>query len=125
MKEKTGDEKRKIKQLAREKINKLDMLKLREKYNELYKEYLRLTNKVPCKSLEKLGFKTHKQYEEFVFYKNTRQWRQDGELQITFNLGMKNIDIAFTKSQGEPVFLELEELQAINKKCKELGWLDE
>lgn len=125
MKEKTADKKRILKQLTRAEINKLDMLKLREKYNELYKEYLKLINKVPCNSLEKLGFKTHKSYEELVFYKNTRQWREDGELQITFNLGMKNIDIAFTKSQGEPVFLELEEIQAIFAKCQELGWLDE
>ena len=125
MKEKSADEKRIIKQLTRAEINKLDMIKLREKYNELYKEYLKLINEIPCKSLEKLGFKTHKRYEELVFYKNARQWRKDGELQITFNLGMKNIDIAFTKSQGEPVFLELEEIQAIFAKCQELGWLDD
>lgn len=125
MKEKTADEKRKIKQLTRAEINKLDMLKLRERYNELYKEYLRLINKVPYKSFEKLGFKTLKQHDELIFYKNERQWREDGELQITFNLRMKNIDIAFTKSRGEPVFLDLEEVLAIFSKIKELGWLDE
>ena len=125
MKEKTTDEKRKIKNLTRAEINKLDMLKLRERYNELYKEYLRLINKVPYKSLEKLGFKTHKQHDKLIFYKNERQWREDGELQITFNLRMKNIDIAFTKSRGEPVFLDLEEVLAIFSKIKELGWLDE
>ena len=117
----------KIKQLTRTEINKLDITKLRERYNELYKSYLELKNKnETCyKSLEKLGFKTHKQYEELVFYKSARQWRQDGELQITFNLGMKCIDIAFTKSHGEPVFLEMEEILAIFEKIKELRWLED
>lgn len=70
-------DKRQIKQLTRAEINKLDMIKLREKYNELYKAYISLlSNKY--KSLEALGFTKNIEYDEIEYRKKCRQWREEG-----------------------------------------------
>lgn len=70
------------------------------------------------KLLNALGFNIASM-EEIKFKKKTRQWREDGELEITFNED-RTIDIGF--GGRLPVFIAFEELQAINAKVKELGW---
>ena len=120
-----ADEGKRIKQLTRAEINKLDMIKLREKYNELYKSYINLLNKNnQYKSLEDLGFEAIKEYDEIHYFKKCRQWREEGEIRIEINLRAKNVDIVFlgNVSGNLPAFLEPIELQAINEKVKELGW---
>ena len=77
------------------------------------------------KMFEELGFKNFSEYDtykEISYYKKDRQWREDGELQVNFNINMKNIDIAFKET---PIFLQPEEIKVLYQKCKELGWLDE
>lgn len=59
--------------------------------------------------------------EELKYSKATRQWREYGQLDITFN-EEKTIDISFNSSL--PIFISYYELQAINEKIKELGWGD-
>lgn len=122
------DEKKKaignLKQLTRAEINKLDMLKLREKYNELYKSYISLLNNSnKYKSLEELGFEKNIIYDEIHYCKKCRQWREEGDLKIEINTNYKTVDIVFigSASGNLPAFLDMQELQAINKKCKELG----
>lgn len=77
--------------------------------------------------LEELGFEKDISYNEIHYYKKCRQWREEGELQIEINTVYRNVDIVFlgSISGNLPAFLDMQELQAINKKCKELGWLDE
>lgn len=57
--------------------------------------------------------------EELKYRKETRQWRENGYLEITFNED-KTLDVSFNNSL--PVFISMKELQAINEKVKELGW---
>ena len=57
--------------------------------------------------------------EELKYRKETRQWRENGYLEITFNED-KTLDISFNDSL--PVFITVQELQAINEKVKELKW---
>lgn len=57
--------------------------------------------------------------EELKYRKETRQWRENGYLEITFNED-KTLDVSFNNSL--PVFISIKELQAINEKVKELGW---
>ena len=57
--------------------------------------------------------------EELKYRKETRQWRENGYLEITFNED-KTFDVSFNNSL--PVFISMKELQAINEKVKELGW---
>lgn len=72
---------------------------------------------------EELGYKKKQkgQYLEYVKVDNSVR----EEYVISFM--MKTI-MATLYSNGylkKPLALEIKELQAINKKCKELGWLDE
>ena len=46
-------------------------------------------------------------------------------IEITFDFEDCEICIGTAETNGEPVYIGMQELQAINQKCKELGWLDE
>ncbi len=84
------------------------------------------------KMFEKLGYKVSNIMFTGEFTqlarckKRTRQWREDGYIEIGFNYD-KTVDVCFSGeiSDNLPAFLDMQELQAINEKCKELGWLDE
>ena len=58
---------------------------------------------------------------ELMYKKPTRQWREEGNIEICFNES-KTIDIVFNgKVSGcLPAFIDMQELQAINEKVLEL-----
>ena len=68
-----------------------------------------------------------KMFEELGYKKEETKWEEDelvhyiqyisSETLIEFALDSKMINI--------PSIIDMQELQAINQKCKELGWLDE
>lgn len=76
---------------------------------------------------EELGYKhSYNQDKTVIQYeKKERQWREEGQININFDLEERTIDTIF---RGEisnnlpPIFIP-EEIEAINKQCKELGWL--
>lgn len=74
---------------------------------------------------EKLGYEYH-QYdsEEIICIKQDRQWREKGRILLSFDLPNKTIEFGFKgKISGNlPVFIDILELQAINKQIEELGW---
>lgn len=63
--------------------------------------------------------KTVMQYE-----KKERQWREEGQININFDLEEKTIEKHYLNS-AISVPITLEELQAINKQIEELGWHNE
>lgn len=73
---------------------------------------------------KKLGYEyTHYDSEEITYIKQDRQWRENGNIVISFDLLNKQVELSF---QGDisgslPVFLSVKELQAINKQVDELG----
>ena len=73
---------------------------------------------------EKLGYKYGKYTEEIICTKEDRQWREVGEITIDFDLQGKTIELGFNGriSDSLPLFITLEELQAINKQIEELHW---
>ena len=75
---------------------------------------------------KKLGYKKSEYKDsnlEDIFYrKEDRQWREKGEIEICLNNNEKQITIEFTCSNQLPAFIGIKEIQAINEKCKELGW---
>ena len=75
---------------------------------------------------EELGYKYGKYAEEIICTKEDRQWREVGEITIDFDLQGKTIELGFNGriSNSLPLFITLEELQAINKQIEEL-WGDE
>lgn len=78
---------------------------------------------------EKLGYvfsynqdKTVMQYE-----KKERQWREEGQININFDLEERTIDTIFRGdiSNNLPPILIPEEIEAMYYQCKELGWNNE
>ena len=82
------------------------------------------------KMFEELNFKKYVDDEELKdgfeyssYSKLSRQWRKDGYLEITFSSKFKEITILFKDKERAdqlPIYLEVEELKAINKKVEEL-----
>lgn len=76
---------------------------------------------------EKLGYKfSYNQNKTVMQYeKKERQWREEGQININFDLEERMIDTIF---RGEisnnlpPIFIP-EEIEAMNKQCIELGWI--
>ena len=62
---------------------------------------------------EELGYKKEDD-EYWIIYKGE-------EKDITFNKKYKNVEVY---DERESQYMTMRELQAINEKCKELGWLD-
>lgn len=79
-----------------------------------------MSNKSADEMFEDLGYKKKKL--DFIFSRFWEEW-VNKELQKTFsfNTEYKIVDITDENEHG----LTMQELQAINKKCKELGWLNE
>lgn len=75
------------------------------------------------KKWEELGYRIEKDdCLEKLLIKNTKQWRENGEIKISFGKPMKMVDIIF---YGEitgnlPCFLTLEELELIKEQMERL-----
>jgi len=63
--------------------------------------------------LEELGYKNVRQTEYWIVYKGK-------EKDIDFSLRYKTIEV---ENGMESKNITMQELQAINEKCKELGWI--
>lgn len=68
------------------------------------------------KMFKELGYEKQKDYFGLV-YRNKNNYAE-----ITFDLYDETICASI--NDGESVYLSMQELQAINQKCKELGWLN-
>ena len=69
------------------------------------------------KMFEELGYKIECQTENNICYRNKNNSH------IYLRKDDKTIDLAGRRNDNK--ILTLKQLQAINAKCKELGWLDE
>ena len=77
---------------------------------------------------EKLGYKKKEIKDKWnkvwgISYKNKKKW-------IEINIDYTDAEICIGTigddySYGEAVYISMQELKVINKKCKELGWLEE
>lgn len=77
---------------------------------------------------EKLGYKKEDLKDKFdrvwgACYKNEKYWVEITIDYIDAEICAGTIEDDYTG--GEPVYIGMQELKAINQKCKELGWLDE
>lgn len=67
---------------------------------------------------EELGY-----YKDFDETKHEYRKENEGDLfEIDFWLKERTVSKNYYREMG---YITMQELQAINKKCKELGWLDE
>ena len=106
---------RRIKQYTRAEIREMTLKRWKERRNIMISKADKL--------LRKNGFNLCS-IHELKYKKATRQWREEGNIELCFNEG-ETIDIVF---DGEvsgclPAFIDMQELQAINEKCKELKWI--
>lgn len=110
---------RDIKQKSKSEIKEHHINNLQEKYNNLYIENKQLKEKLRSKTLTELGYmKSKNVLGGVVYYKEDRQWREDGILKIEFDEdGEKLIYVSFKDSL--PVFLNIDELKAIIKELEE------
>lgn len=76
---------------------------------------------------KKLGYKFSYNQDKTVmqYEKKKRQWREEGQININFDLEERTIDTIFRGkiSNNLPPILIPEEIEAMNNQCKELGWL--
>ena len=108
----------KIKQYTRAEIREMTLKRWKER-----REIMKKLHEAD-KLLKENGFNLCS-IEELQYKKPTRQWREEGNIEICFNEG-KTIDIVFNGEVSGclPAFINMQELQAINEKCKELGWIE-
>ena len=72
------------------------------------------------KSLYELGYRKKKL--DFIFSRFWEEWiNEDLQKTFSFNTEYKIVDITDENEFG----LTMQELKAINLKCKELGWIEE
>lgn len=78
---------------------------------------------------KKLGYKIDEQDEYIVYWKVAKKQRvnfynNQNEIQIEFNFNYKTVEKRDRIELDENShIITMKELQAINKKCEELGWL--
>lgn len=113
---------RQIKQYTRAEIREMTLKRWKERRKIM--EKLHEADKL----LKENGFNLcsiESSIERLEYKKPTRQWREEGNIVICFNES-KTIDIVFDGevSGNLPAFIDMQELQAINKKVEELGWLE-
>lgn len=71
------------------------------------------------KTLEELGYK--KKELDFIFERFWEEWEnEDLAKTFSFNTEYQTIDVTDENRYG----ITMQELQAINLKCKELGWIE-
>ena len=77
---------------------------------------------------EKLGYVLSSNLDGTVYQyeKKCRQWREEGQININFDLEDKTIDTIFRgEVSGDlPPIFDATEIYAMNKQCEELGWYD-
>ena len=79
-----------------------------------------MSNKTANKMFEELGYKKKKL--DFIFSRFWEEWEnEDLTKTFSFNYQYEILDITDKNEYG----ITMQELKAINKKVKELGWLDE
>lgn len=66
---------------------------------------------------EKLEYEKKKGYLNIQLYKNKNDYAE-----IIFDLRDKAIRAS--NDENEAIYFNVKELQAINKKCQELGWIE-
>ena len=66
---------------------------------------------------ESLGYEKKKVHLDIELYKSKNDYAE-----ITFDLRDKTI--CASNDKDEAIYFDVKELQAINKKCKELGWIE-
>lgn len=68
--------------------------------------------------------KADEMFKKLGYIKTEGAWREDNKLQIVSYNGNETLIefILDTKNVFIGSFLNIQELQAINEKCKELGW---
>lgn len=79
------------------------------------------------KMFEELGYRK-KENKEMGFLEYTQKDTATSDLSISFEFVSKTIMCAIYKENevhSIPLAINPKELQAINEKCKELGWFDE
>lgn len=78
---------------------------------------------------EKLGYKFSFNQDKTVmqYEKKCRQWREEGQININFDLEDETIDTIFRGeiSNNLPPILKASEFWAIQKQIEELGWNNE
>lgn len=75
------------------------------------------------KMFEELGYKKEKFYDEIFYYKVTGLGNKVG---FEFWLDYKNVCPVLHEGNDDVALeFDMRELQAINKKCQELGWIKE
>ena len=77
-----------------------------------------MEEKTPDEMFEELGYK--KKYSNMPWY--IKKLFRNNYIQITFDIIDKTV--AGSNDKGEAINLNMKELQAINKKCQELGWIE-
>lgn len=77
-----------------------------------------MKEKITDETFEKLGYK--KRNLDIIFSKFLEEWEnEDLAKTFAFDTKYKTIDIIDENRYG----ITMQELQAINKKCQELGWV--
>lgn len=71
---------------------------------------------------EKLGYEQHNSRYEIIYNMGNLKYIDDYRY-ISFNKENKTIEV--DDSSTAPFYLQIEELKAINKQIKELGWDNE
>ena len=96
--------------------------------DEILKKQRRISMKAK-EQFKELGYKFSYNQDKTVmqYEKKERQWREEGQININFDLEERTIDTIFRGeiSNNLPPILIPEEIEAINQQIKELGWLDE
>lgn len=66
---------------------------------------------------KELGYEKKKIHLDIEFYKSKNDYAE-----IIFDLRDRTISVS--NDDNESIYFDMKELQAINKKCKELGWIE-
>lgn len=74
------------------------------------------------KLFEELGYKKIEESKRYLRYSNSGRYGEH----IDFELKLKEIRATRVTTQGNTHFryINMQELKAINLKCKELGWIE-
>ena len=76
------------------------------------------------KLLNKVGYKFEKENDIFIIYKKEDKNCYPYIINLSFNKRTKTI-IKYCELYPDRLWITMEELKAINLKCKELGWIEE
>ncbi len=75
------------------------------------------------KMFDDLGYKLISKTDVYIIYEKEDDKTYPYKIELSFNLKCKSI-LKTCKLYDDRCWLSMQELQAINEKVKELGWLD-